>query len=75
MKAETGTDVSVKKAGYRAGLNMVTREVCGRAGMGYRVYSDAPHTSPQSLSSQGQLEKPEVPPLPKASIVPRLLRC
>lgn len=75
LKAETCTDVSGNKAGYKAGLNMVTRELCGRAEMGYRVYSNAPHTSPQYLSSQGQLEKPEVSPLPKASIVPWLLGC
>ena len=46
LKAETCTDVSGGKVGYKAGLNKVTREVCGRAGTGYGVYSNAPHTSP-----------------------------
>lgn len=47
LKAETCTDVSGGKAGYKASLNKVTQDVCGGAGRVYRVNSNAHHhTSP-----------------------------
>lgn len=42
QEAETRTDASDGKVGYKAHPNKVTWEMCGRTGTGYGVYSYTP---------------------------------